>query len=251
MSGHSKWAQIKRQKGVADIKRGQAFTKIANGITIAARQGGGSDPEQNFRLRLIIEKAREINMPKENIERAIRRAHGKLEGAGLEEATYEGFGPGGVSVIVEAATDNKQRTTSEIKNMFEKNGVSLGTPGAVAYQFQQKGLITVKKNNKSIDDIFLLAADAGAEDIEEAGEDVLLYTTSGDLTKVKDALLNNGLKVENFELTRKPTITIPIEDKNTAQKILTFIERLENLDDVQKVYSNFDIPDNIIKQMTS
>lgn len=251
MSGHSKWAQIKRQKGVADIKRGQFFTKIAKAITITVREGGGvSDPSQNFRLRLTIEKARAINMPKENIERAIERGKGKgAKGEEILEVIYEGFGPGGVAVIVEAATDNKQRTTAEVKNLFDKNNASLGVPGAVSYQFQTKGEIVVKKNGKTLENIFLIAADLGAEDVEDLGEEVIVYTKPEDLARIKEEFLSKGLIVDNFELIRKPIINIPIKDLDTAQKILTFIEKLESLDEVQKVYSSFDIPDEILKQL--
>lgn len=239
MSGHSKWATIKRQKGVADIKRGLTFTKIANAITIAVRQGGGvGDPAQNFRLRLAIEKARAVNMPKENIERAIGRAQGR-EASALEEVVYEGFGENGkVAFLIDAATDNKQRTTSEVKNLFDKAGAVLARPGAVSYQFETKGLIKVKKDGKSIDDIFLTAADGGAEDVEDGGDEALIYTKPEELTKVKDALSKSGLVVEEAELTRKPKVTIEITDQNTLDKIYAFIDRLESLDDIQKVYTN-------------
>lgn len=248
MSGHSKWAQIKRQKGVADIKRGQAFTKLANAITIAVRQGGGiGDPSQNFRLRLVVEKARSVNMPKENIERAIARGQGKGgKGESLDEVVYEGFGPGKISVVVEATTDNKQRTASEIKNVFDKSGATLATPGAVSYQFEQKGVITVKRGDKSVDEIFLIAADAGAEDIEDAGEDVLVYTKPEDLSLVKQNLAT-ALQVVDAELTRKPMVSVPVLDKETANKILGFMDKLESLDEVQKVYANFDIPDSLLQ----
>lgn len=251
MSGHSKWTQIKRQKGVTDIKRGQAFTKLANAITIAVREGGGiTDPNQNFRLRLTIEKARTINMPKDNIERAIERGRGKGGmGEGFSEVVYEGFGPGGVALIVEAATDNKLRTTSEVKNLFDKNNANLGIPGAVSYMFQKKGLVTVSKDGKTLDDIFLIAADVGAEDVEDAADAVIIYTKFEDLMKVKDQLSKNGLKVLEAELTRKPVTTVSITDREAAQKTLSFIEKLESLDDVQKVYSNFDIPDTIMSQL--
>lgn len=247
MSGHSKWAQIKRQKSVADIKRGQAFTKIANAITIAVRQGGGiGEPEKNFRLRLTIEKARSINMPKENINRAIERGMGKGVFGGLEEVVYEGFTPFGASIIVEAVTDNKQRTTSEIKNIFDKNGGTMATPGAVSYQFTQKGLITVKKNGKTLDDIFLMSADFGAEDVEEAGEEVIIYTKPEELAKIKDSFSKEGIAIVEAGLTRKPLTYVQISNKEQAGKVLSFIEKLENLDDVQKVYANFDVPDTII-----
>ncbi len=247
MSGHSKWATIKRQKGANDAKRGQLFTKLSKAITIAVRQGGGSpDPESNFRLRLAIEAARAANMPKENIERAIQRASGKDAGI-LEEATYEGFGPGGFSVVVEAFTDNKLRTVSEVKNVFNKNGGSMGAQGSVMYQFGKKGVITVVKDGKSLDDLFLIAADNGAEDIEDAGEEVLLYTRPEDVTKVKDVLSQNGLQVNTFELIYKPIVTNIITDKSLSEKALSFIDKLESLDDVQKVYANFDIPDELIE----
>lgn len=249
MSGHSKWAQIKRQKGAADIKRGQLFTKLANAITIAVKQGGGTtDPESNFKLRLAIDRARSYNMPKENIERSLRRAAGKQDG-GVEEVVYEGFGPGGIAVIVEAVTDNRQRTTSEVKNSFENNGGSLAKTGAVSYQFEQKGLITVHKNGKSFDKIFMIAAESGAEDVEEVENSALIYTKPEELKKIKDELVKNGLNIVEAELTRKPLNTIAIRSKDSAQKILAFIEKIEELDDVQKVYANFDIPDNILEEI--
>lgn len=247
MSGHSKWSTIKRQKGVADKKRGLMFTKLANAITIAVRQGGGiGDPEQNFKLRLAIEKARNINMPKETIDRSIERGQGKGDKGNLQEVLYEGLGTGGVGIIVEAATDNKQRTTPEIKNIFEKYGGRLVTPGAVSYQFATKGVITVKKSGKSIDDIFLLAADCGAEDVEEVGEEVLIYTPPDALVSMKDELHKKGLRVESFELTRKPIMLVPIKEKGGVDTILTLVDRLEEHQEVQEVYTNFDIPDNIL-----
>lgn len=249
MSGHSKWSTIKRQKGVADAKRGQTFTKIANAIIIAVRSSGGmTDPESNFKLRLAIEKARAVNMPKENIQRSIDRGKGIGEKGGLEEVVYEGFAPGGAAVIVEAVTDNRQRTTSEVKNIFEKSGGTLATPGAVSYQFVQKGLITVRKNNRTLDDIFLLAADFGAEDVEEAGSDILIYSKPEELAKVRDSLSEKGLSIVEAELTRKPATTVSITEKESAQKALSFMEKLEGLDDVQRVYANFDIPDQLISE---
>lgn len=246
MSGHSKWAQIKRQKGVNDNKRGQAFTKLANAITLAVRQGGGvTDPASNFKLRLMVEKARSINMPKDNIERAIARASGKQANE-MESVVYEGFAPGGVGIIVEATTDNKMRTGPEIKNIIEKNGGTVAAQGAVSYQFEQKGAITAEKSGKSLDDIFLIAADAGAEDVEEAGDEVLIYTRPEDLAKVRDAL-GESITITDAELTRKPTITVQIADVETAQKIVAFVEKLEALDDVQKVYANFDIPEDVME----
>lgn len=240
MSGHSKWSTIKRQKGVVDAKRGQAFTKLAIAITIAVRQGGGiGDPNQNFKLRLTIEKAREINMPKENIERAIERGKGGDGGRGLEEVVYEGFGPNGVSaIIVEAATDNKQRTTGEVKNVWEKAGGTFGKQGSVAYQFVQNGLITIEKKTFPFDDIMLAAADAGAEDVEGTDEEVLVYTKPEELRRVREALLSQGFTVKEAELIRKPIITQMIEDKDLAVKTLALLNKLEEFGDVQKVYTN-------------
>lgn len=246
MSGHSKWAQIKRSKGAADVRRGQAFTKLAKAIIIEVRQSGIGNPEQNFKLRLFIEKARQMNMPKDTIERAIEKGLGKGEKEeSLQEAVYEGFGPGNVAVMVETVTDNKQRTFSEIRQLFERNGGTMGNQGTVAYQFEQKGLITVRKNGKNVDDIFLLAADAGAQDVEEAGEEVLIYTNPEELAKVRDAL-SAELTIIDAELTRKPTLSIPVTDKNTAEQVLAFMDKMESHDDVQKVYSNFDIPDTVL-----
>lgn len=239
MSGHSKWATIKRQKGAADIKRGLAFTKISNAITIAVRQGGGiTDPESNFRLRLAVEAAKAVNMPKENIERAIQRAVGKGEGA-VSEVIYEGFAPGGVAVVIEAATDNSQRTTAEIKSLFQKEGARFGQPGSTLYQFAARGKITVKKNNASLDEMLEMAAESGAEDIEEAGDgSFVLYTDPSQLTAVKDKLLAKGTQVLELELTRKPIVKVPVLDKMVREKVLNFLQKLEELDDVQKVYSN-------------
>jgi YebC/PmpR family DNA-binding regulatory protein len=246
MSGHSKWATIKRQKGANDAKRGQQFTKLANAIAIAVRQGGGvADPDDNPRLRLAVDAARSANMPKENIERAIQRSVGK-QADSVDEAVYEGFGPGGFSIIVETVTDNKQRTVSEIQSFFKKNGGSIGTPGSVAYQFTQKGAITVVKNDKSLDDIYLLAADSGAEDVEDAQEVVIIYTEPTSLAKVRDSLKSEGLSIEGAELIRKPIVSNTISEKAAAEKALDFIEKLEEMDDVQKIYANFDIPDHLL-----
>lgn len=246
MSGHSKWATIKRQKGANDAKRGQLFTKLSNAITIAVRQGGGvADANANPRLRLAIDTARGANMPKENIDRAIQRAIGK-SAAEMEEVIYEGFGPGGFSLIVEAITDKKQRTTPEVKSRFEKNGGNMGTPGSVSYQFQQKGVITIEKSGRELDDIFMTAADIGAEDVEEVGEEVLISTRPEDLGNVRDGLAENGLTIKGAELQWKPLTTIAISDVDLAKKAIQFIEKLEELDDVQKVYANYDISDEIV-----
>ncbi|MEX2012916.1 MAG: YebC/PmpR family DNA-binding transcriptional regulator [Candidatus Levyibacteriota bacterium] len=243
MSGHSKWATIKRQKGVADIKKGQVFTKLAKAIIIAVKQGGGIiDPSQNFKLRLAIDKAQEANMPKENIQRAIEKAAGLKEGD-MEEIIYEGFAPHGVSVIVEAVTDNSQRTTAEVKSVFNKGGGSFGQPGSVAYQFSQMGRVTVKKDGKSLDDIFLLAADSGAEDIEEDNDEVIILTSADKLSDVRSKLTESGLNIIEASLVRVPINNMPVESPENVSKINNFIGALEALDDVQKVYSNLSYED--------
>lgn len=240
MSGHSKWSTIKRQKGALDVKRGATFTKIANAVTIAVKQGGGvSDPDQNPRLRLAVEMARSANMPKENVERAILRAKNKGEGS-LQEVVYEGFAPGGISIIVEAATDNTNRTTSEIKSIFNKNNVVFAQPGSASHLFKQIGEITVRKNLKSMDEIFLFAADSGAEDIEERGKEVVILTDPASLVKVKDSLSSKGIEVVGVDVSLKPLTTISL-DQVEREKIIDFLSFLEGLDDVQKVYSNISV----------
>ncbi len=247
MSGHSKWSTIKRQKGSKDIKRGQIFTKLSNAITVAVRQGGGiTDPESNFRLRLAIEAARSGNMPKDNIERAVQRAAGK-QGDGVEEALFEGFGPGGFCVIVDALTDNKQRTFNEVKHAFDKNGGILGNSGSVLYQFEKRGIVSVLKNGKTLDEIFFIAADCFAEDVEDGGDEVFIYTKPEDLARSQKLLKDRGLEIGSIELGWKPRVITPISDSNTAEKALTFLEKIDSLDDVQKVYANFDIPENLMR----
>lgn len=242
MSGHSKWSQIKRQKGAADVIKGQVFTKLGMAIVIAVRQGGGiSDPESNFKLRLVMEKARDANMPRENIQRAIDKALGKGDAGVLEEVIYEGFGPGNTSVIVEAVTDNHLRTQMQVRNYFDKFGGRIGGLGSVSYQFKKSGLLTVAKNGKTFEDIFLIAVDAGANDVEETGDEIDLYTEPHDLHKVKIALEEKGMAFNNAELIYRPISLVPIESSELASKIVNFLNNLENLDDVQKVYSNVDI----------
>jgi YebC/PmpR family DNA-binding regulatory protein len=237
MSGHSKWSTIKRQKGVADAKRGQAFTKLSNAITLAVKQGGGiTDPTSNFKLRLAIDKARTMNMPKDNIERAIERAKVTSKSS-FDEVVYEGFAPGGIALIVEAATDNKNRTTSEVKNIIEKNGGTMGNPGSVNYLFARRGELIVKKNDLSADDVMTAALDAGLEDIEEESEVFFLYTSPENLMNVKNAIDVSGYNVENAELVYKPLTSIEV-DEETYQKVESLMNKIDDQDDVQKVYSN-------------
>jgi len=242
MSGHSKWSTIKRQKGATDIKKGKTFTKISNAITIAVKQGGGiGDPDQNFRLRLAIDAAKMANMPKENIERAIKRATTKEEG-NIEEVIYEGFTPGGkISLIIEAATDNSQRTTAAIKSIFNKAGAHFGQPGSVAYQFRQVGQIIVNKKDKSFDEIFEQAVDLGVEDVEDLGEEVFIYTNVANMKKIKDMLTEKGIEVIESEITRIPINPVSLEeDPQLKARVESFIESMDELDDVQKVYSNLE-----------
>ncbi len=246
MSGHSKWSTIKRQKGLKDAKRGASFTKMGMAIAIAAREGGGGDPASNFKLRLAMDQARAINMPKENVQRAIDRGLGKGGAAAIETVVYEGYAPGKVALIVIAATDNKNRTTPEIRSTIEKSGGTFASQGAVDWAFSDIGMITVDKGVKLLDELFELAADAGAEDIEDAGELVEVYTKPADVEKVKNALIEKGLAVVSFEIFKKPTTLVEIKDAETARKVLALIEKIEELEDVQKVYSNFDIPDNLL-----
>jgi YebC/PmpR family DNA-binding regulatory protein len=250
MSGHSKWSTIKRQKGVADIKRGQTFTKIANAISIAVKQGGSGDPNSNPRLRMALETARGVNMPKENINRAIERGLGKGK-EGLEEVIYEGFGPGQVAFYVEGVTDNRLRTNQEIRSIFERNGGSLVGSGAVAYMFDKKGEIRVKgKGEKEKDEEMLELIDLGAEDVEDYEESgiqkYLVYAESGQAAQMSNKITQCGYDIESQDLVMKPNIAQTITDKETAEKVLNFSEKLEDHDDIQKVFSNFDIPDNLI-----
>jgi YebC/PmpR family DNA-binding regulatory protein len=237
MSGHSKWATIKRAKGAADIKRGLTFTKLTNAIMVAVKTTGITDPDSNFKLRLAVEAARAANMPKENIERAIEKASGKNAGE-MQEVIYEGFAPEGVSVIIEAATDNSMRTTSEIKSIFNKDGGNFGQPGSVAYQFEQKGRIVVDKMNKTTDELFEIAVDSGAEDIEDVQNKAIITTAYSDLSSVREKLIAKGFTPEEVEAIRKPLNPMAISDPEKLQKVINFLEKLEGLDDVQKVYSN-------------
>lgn len=250
MSGHSKWSTIKRQKGAADIKRGMTFTKIANTITIAAKLGGSGDPASNPRLRVALEGARAANMPNINVQRAIDRGLGKLPGQVIEEVAYEGFGPGKVAFLVEGITDNRLRTTQEIKNMFERAGGSLGGPGSTAYMFEKKGEIRVKGKGADSEEEMLALIDLGAQDVEDFTEDgqqkYLVYVVTTELVSVSDKIGQSGFEIELQEIAYKPQTTVAVTDRETAQKVLQFTSSLEDHDDIQKVFANFDIPDELI-----
>jgi len=241
MSGHSKWATIKRQKGANDAKRGAVFTKLGNQIAIAAR--GGTDPSTNSALAMVIEKAKAANMPMANIERAIQRAADK-SAAAVEEVTYEGYGPGGVAVIVECATDNKNRTYPEVRLAFSKNGGNMAEPGSVAFQFSRKGVIRVKGMG---DEVELAAIEAGADDVfsEEETLETVVHTAPNELAKVRDALKTSGLEVVEADLTYVPNNTLEITDRETARKTINLMNALEDLDDVSATHTNFDIADSI------
>jgi YebC/PmpR family DNA-binding regulatory protein len=249
MSGHSKWAQIKRQKGVNDAQRGQLFTKLAKEIIIAAKQGGG-DPNANFRLRLAVQKAKENNMPADNIERAIKRATGGGEGEDVQEVVYEGFGPAGTALIVEAATSNRNRTVAEIRNVFTRAGGSLGETGSVGWNFDLRGVISVNPNGRDPDDIALKAIDAGAEDVQVSGDSIDVYTAPADLESVKKALEDAGVAVASAEASRVPKTTVQLEERDAVQT-LRLVEKLEALDDVQKVYFNAEFSDDVLASYSS
>lgn len=250
MSGHSKWSQIKRQKAVGDVKKGQAFTRATREILLAAREGGAS-PEANFRLRLAIEKARAVGMPKDNIQRAIERASGRAEGQTLEEILYEGFGAGGVSVMVEAITDNRNRTASEVRSVFTKFGAKLGESGSVQWMFEQKGQLDVDTNGKDADELSLRAIDAGAEDVvaNVGTATVTIYTAPGEVEQVKRELERQGERVISAEVSMRPNQTVRVEGP-AADKVLRLVDALEELDDVQRVHANFDIPDEILAKVS-
>lgn len=250
MSGHSKWSKIKHQKETTDAAKGKIFTKCASAIIIAVKAGGGiADPEANFRLRLAIEEARRLNMPKENIERAIERAKGKGVGEELVEAIYEAFGPCGVGIIIEAATNNKQRTVAEIKNVLDRGGGRLATSGAVSHLFQYTGLISVLRGNKTFDEIMEIAVNSGATDIEDEDKTVDIYTNPADLHKVKEAVSLQNIAVLSFELIHKPVASVPVNDQNKAKEILRLLSALEEIEDVQKVFANFEIPDEYLRSI--
>jgi YebC/PmpR family DNA-binding regulatory protein len=245
MSGHSKWATIRRSKGAADAKRGAVFTKIGREIVIAVRESG-PDPDSNFRLRLVLEKARQANMPKDNIQRAIQRGSGRLEGAAeLQEVMYEGYGPKGTAIIVEALSDNKNRTVSDVRHTFTRHGGNLGADGSVAWMFTRKGYMSIKAEGTNPDEIALTAIDAGAEDVEESDNLVEIYTAPEDLKKVQDALVAASLTVEDAQIYWKAQTLVELDEK-AAFQTMKLVEALEELDDVQSVYSNLDISEELM-----
>ena len=246
MSGHSKWSTIKRQKGASDAKRGAIFTKLSREIIQAAKQGGG-DPGMNFKLRLAIQRAKAANMPNDNIDRAVAKGTGSGgPDEQLDEIQYEGYGPGGTAIIISALTDNRNRTVAEVRHQFSRAGGNLGETGSVAWQFEAKGLITIPINGKDPDDLALQAIDAGAEDVDVSDEIVEVKTEPSDLEPVRKALESGGLEIENADFAMVPKVTVELDVK-AAHQVLRLIEGLEDLEDVQRVYSNADFSDEAIE----
>ena len=250
MGGHSHWSQIKRQKGASDAKRGAHFTKLSREITVAAREGGG-DANMNPRLRLAIEKAREGNMPMDTIKRAVERGVGGGEGASaLQEITFEGYGPGGVAILVQVLTDNRNRTVSELRMALTRNGGTLGESGSVAWQFDNKGLLTLEANGADPEDLALQAIDAGAEDVQVFDNLIEVHTAATDLDKVKKLLEGSGYKIAGAELSMLPKNSVALDDR-AAMQTLRLLDLIEELDDVQKVYSNADFPEAALMEYAS
>jgi YebC/PmpR family DNA-binding regulatory protein len=247
MSGHSKWSTIKHQKGVTDARRGQLFTKLAREITVAAREGG-DNPDMNVRLRMAVQKARENNMPLDNVERATKRGAGGGEGSdALDEALYEGYGPGGVAILLHALTDNRQRTVSDVRASFSKAGGSLGEAGCVSWIFESRGVITAEMNPDEGEEIALVAIDAGAEDFTLEGSYLEIYAGPENLEALRTALEQHGVKITSAELSMVPSNTVPL-DTNVAVQTLRLLDHFEELDDIQKVYTNADFPDEALEQ---
>lgn len=250
MSGHSKWAGIKHKKAIIDAKRGKEFTKAAANITIAAKQGGG-DPKMNFSLRLAIDKAKAVNMPAVNIERAIKKGTGELGGAAPEELLYEGYAQAGVAVLIEALTDNRNRTGPEVRAAFSKHGGSTAETGAVSFQFEKVGEIIANRKDQvlSPEEIELVILDSGADDFEETDDEYIIYTESTGLQKAKEALISGGVKISDDDIIYKPKNEVRVNDIEVARKILKLIDAIEDIEDVTTVYSNYDIPDEIMEQL--
>lgn len=247
MSGHSKWHSIRHKKGAVDAKRGRLFTKIIREITVVARQGGG-DPEANSRLRTVIAKAKEANMPKDNIEKAIKKGTGEIEGFNLEEVIYEGYGPNGVAIMIDTMTDNRNRTTAEIRNILTKSGGNLGENGCVAWIFEKKGVITISAEKYDENTLVEIALEAGALDIKNENDTWEIITEPEDFVDVRTAFSGKGIEIVMSEVMRIPTTTVKLDEKN-AGKVLSLMDKLDDNDDVQNVAANFDVPDEILQSL--
>ncbi|HET6683323.1 MAG TPA: YebC/PmpR family DNA-binding transcriptional regulator [Gaiella sp.] len=251
MSGHSKWSTIKHKKGAADAKRGKLFSKLSRAIMVAAKEGG-ADPASNQALQNAIDKARSYSMPKDNIERAIAKGAGEgTDGSSFETVVYEGYGPEGVAVLVEALTDNRNRTASDVRHLFTKFGGNLGATGAVAWQFERRGVVLVPADGIDEDELVLAAADAGADDVERDGSTFVVSSSPEELTRVREALAAAGLELESVGLSMVPKTTVAIADESTAKAVVRLVEGLEDNDDVQDVYANFDIPEAVLEAVAS
>ena len=251
MSGHSKWSSIKHKKGAADAKRGQLFSKLSRAIIVAAKEGG-PDPSGNLALQNAIEKARSYSMPKDNIDRAIAKGSGAdAEAASFETVVYEGYGPEGVAVLVEALTDNRNRTASEVRHAFTKFGGNLGTTGAVAWQFERRGVVLVSASGADEEELVTAAAEGGADDVELDGSSFVVTSTPESLSDVRRALQDGGFTVESVELAMVPKTTVAVSDESAARRIVKLVEGLEDTEDVQDVYANFDIPEDVLEAVAS
>ena len=251
MSGHSKWSSIKHKKGAADAKRGQLFSKLSRAIIVAAKEGG-ADPDGNLALQNAIEKARSYSMPKDNIERAIAKGSGAdADASSYETVIYEGYGPEGVAVLVEAVTDNRNRTASDVRHAFTKHGGNLGTTGAVAWQFERRGVVLVAAAGADEDALVLAAAEAGADDVELDGSSFVVTSAPEAVTPVRQALDEAGFAVESVDLAMVPKTTVAVSDESTARRIMNLVEGLEETEDVQDVYANFDIPEAVLEAVAS
>ncbi|MDH4363288.1 MAG: YebC/PmpR family DNA-binding transcriptional regulator [Acidimicrobiia bacterium] len=248
MSGHSKWATIKHKKGAADARRGKVFAKLIKQVEVAARNGGG-DPASNPTLRTMFQKARDNSVPLDTIERAVKRGTGELEGVNYEAITYEGYAPGGVAVMIEVLTDNRNRTGSEIRSLLSKNGGSLAEPGAVAWQFERKGVVQVNRKADE-DDLLMAGLEAGAEDLSDLSEVWELICDAGDVTSLRSALEEAGFEVVESDATMKPKNTVPLNDPTDVKAVLRLLDLLDDHDDVQAVHSNVDIPDDVLEAVS-
>lgn len=249
MSGHSKWASIKHKKSKEDAKRGKLFSKLIKEIIVAARMGGG-DPQGNPRLRNVIERAKEANMPQENIERAIKKGTGELPGESYEECTFEGYGPGGVAILIEATTDNRKRTASEIRHIMSKHGGNLGEAGCVSWIFSKRGLITIDANKIDEDKLLDISLEAGADDVRKVEDTYEIITSVNNFEKVRSALAAHNITYNSAEITFIPQTTIKLEGKE-AEQMLRLMDALEEHDDIQHIYANFDIPTEIMEQVAT
>jgi YebC/PmpR family DNA-binding regulatory protein len=249
MSGHSKWSKIKHQKGADDVKRGNLFTKLTREIIIAAREGGG-DANGNFRLRLAVQKARDSNMPMDNIDRAIKKGTGDIEGGSLIDMILEGYGPSGMAILVSALTDNRNRTVQEVRSTFTRHGGNMGEAGCVSWIFESRGVININAENVDADDLALTAIDLGAEDVQVESGTVEVYTTPETLEKVRAALEEKKVEIESSELQMVPKTLVKLDEKGATQA-LKLLDKLEEIDDVQNVYSNADIPDSVLEAIQS